>query len=63
MTDIAANNSPDVKALDSVARRIGESAQNIVRKMRGGGRKRKRSAVAAVAARNGRAKPRKSTSV
>jgi hypothetical protein len=45
MTDIAANKSPDIKARDIVAARLGESAQIIVRKMRGGGgRKRKRSA-------------------
>jgi hypothetical protein len=43
MTDIAANKSPDVKARYIFAARLGESAQNIVRKMRGGGRKRKRS--------------------
>jgi hypothetical protein len=44
MTDIAANKSPDVKARDIFAARLSESAQNIVRKMRGGGRKRRRLA-------------------
>jgi hypothetical protein len=44
MTDIAANKSLDVNVRDIFTARLGESARNIVRKMRGGGRKRKRSA-------------------
>jgi hypothetical protein len=43
VTDLASNTSPDVKAGDIVARRFGESAQNLIQKMRGKG-KRKRAA-------------------
>jgi hypothetical protein len=50
MKDIAANNSPDLKASDIFAACLGESAQNILRKMRGGGRKRNRSASLSPAA-------------
>jgi hypothetical protein len=43
ITNIAANKSPDVEARDIVGKRLGESAHNIVRKMRGGEGKRKRA--------------------
>jgi hypothetical protein len=46
MTDIFESTSPDDKASYVVTRRLAESAQNIVLKMRGGG-KRKRAAVTA----------------
>jgi len=38
MTDIAANTSPDVKPGDIIARRVGESAENLKQKMRGKGK-------------------------
>jgi hypothetical protein len=51
MTEIAPKKSPDVKACNIVAARLGDSAQNIVQEMRGGGGiKRKRSAPVSPAA-------------
>ena len=42
LQDIADNSSPDVKARDIVSKHIGESTRNLIGKLRGKGRKRKR---------------------
>ena len=39
LTDITNNTSADVKAVDIVAKGVGESAQNLIQKLRGWGRK------------------------
>jgi hypothetical protein len=58
MTDLTANTSPDVKAGDIVARHLCESAQNLIQKMRGKGR-RKRAAPKSRKARTKSGKPPK----
>ena len=40
LTDIVDNKSADVKSDDIVAKGVGESAQNLIQKLRGRGRKR-----------------------
>jgi len=42
LQDIAENKSPDVSARDIVSRHLGEVTQNLIGKLRGKGRKRKR---------------------
>jgi hypothetical protein len=58
MTDLAANTSPDFKAGNIVARPLGESAQNLIQKMRGKG-KRKRAAPKSRKTRSKSSKPPK----
>lgn len=45
LTDIAENQSPDVSTRHIVSKHVTESAQNLISKLRGRGRKRKRGAT------------------
>jgi hypothetical protein len=45
LTDIAENQSPNVSTRHIVSKHVNESTQNLIRKLRGRGRKRKRGAT------------------
>jgi hypothetical protein len=43
LADIADNKSPDISARDIISKHVGETTQNLIGRLRGGGRKRKRA--------------------
>jgi hypothetical protein len=48
LTDIAENKSPDVSALDMVSRNMTASSQNLVQKLRGGGKRKRKAASGSI---------------